>query len=357
MATLNTIITEINPLDTEAKVRAQKRLDSLIKPIGSLGKLEQIAVQLAGISGEVPDELTKKCIVIMCADNGIWDEGVSACPQSLTALQTLNFTKGICGINVLARHAGADLRIVDIGINGTVDHPQILNRKVRWGTANMVNGPAMSREEALRALEIGIEVVGELVKEGYCLLGTGEMGVANTSTSSAILMAFSGCDATVAVGKGAGLTETAYRQKQAVLKRVLEVNSPDPNDPLDVLAKVGGLDLAGLAGCFLGAAYYRIPIVIDGFISAAAALVACKLQPLSREFMIPSHHSAEPGFGLVMRELGLEPLLNLEMRLGEGTGCPLAFNLVEAAVAITREMATFETVLPDSDFLVDIRKG
>ncbi|HYH01826.1 MAG TPA: nicotinate-nucleotide--dimethylbenzimidazole phosphoribosyltransferase [Bacillota bacterium] len=356
MPTLNQIITGIKPLDSEAKVQAQKQLDSLIKPIGSLGKLEQIAVQLAGINGSIGNELPKKCIVIMCADNGIWEEGVSACPQTLTAMQTLNFTKGICGINVLSRHAGADLCIVDIGINGTVDHPQILNRKVRYGTANMVKGPAMTREEAVQALETGIAMIEELAGAGYRLLGTGEMGIANTSTSSAVLMALSGCDATVAVGKGAGLTEEAYQQKQTAINRALAVNCPDPKDPLDVVAKVGGLDLAGLAGCFLGAAYYRFPIVIDGFISAVAALLACKLQPLSRDFMIPSHHSAEPGFSLVMQELGLEPLLNLGMRLGEGTGCPLAFNLVEAAVKVTREMATFETALLEDDFLVDIRQ-
>ncbi|HEY8462619.1 MAG TPA: nicotinate-nucleotide--dimethylbenzimidazole phosphoribosyltransferase [Bacillota bacterium] len=357
MQTLNEIIAGIKPLNGQAMAAAQQRLDSLIKPIGSFGKLEKIAAQLAGITGQVTNELTKKCIVIMCADNGVWEEGVSSCPQEFTALQTLNFTKGICGINVLARQAGADLRIVNIGVKEALDHPQIVNCKIRPGTWNITKGPAMTEAEAVQGLNVGIATVGRLVEAGYALIGTGEMGAGNTTTSSAIVMAFTHCDPATAVGKGAGLTAEAYQRKQQVIQRALEVNHPDPGNPLEVLAKVGGFDLAGLAGCYLGAAYYRLPIVIDGFISAAAALIASRLQPLCREYMIPSHCSVEPGFSLIMAELGLEPLFNLEMRLGEGTGCPLAFYLVEAAAKIITEMATFEAAAIRNDFLVDPRRN
>jgi nicotinate-nucleotide--dimethylbenzimidazole phosphoribosyltransferase len=346
----------IKPLNPAAAQQAQIRLDSLIKPLGSLGKLEKIAVQLAGISGQTLNNYPQRCVVVMCADNGVWEEGVTTCPQKITASQTFNFTKGICGINVLARHGGADLRIVDIGVKDNLSHPGIINRRIRPGTWNMAKGPAMTREEAVQGLEVGITVVAQLAEEGYSLLGAGEMGAGNTSTSSAVVMAFTGCEAKDAVGKGAGLDEAGYRNKQCVVGQALAVNRPDPRDPLDVLAKVGGFDLAGLAGCFLGAAYYRIPIVIDGFISAAAALLAARFNPLAREFMIPSHASAEPGFEIVMRELRLEPLLDLGMRLGEGTGCPLAFQIIDAATKVIAEMATFEDAALRDDFLVDIRE-
>ncbi len=348
-----TIREGIKPLSQETVKEAQRRLDSLIKPIGSLGKLERIAVQIAGITGSLINEFAKKSMIIMSADNGIWEEGFSACPQELTASQTLNFTQGVCGINVLARHAGMDIRVIDIGVKSDLIHPEVIIRKIRKGTWNMAKGPAMTREEAERAIDIGIETVEELVSQGYSLLGTGEMGICNTSTSSAILMAFTGCDASVAVGKGTGLTEAGFVHKKGAIERALAINRPDPKDPLDVLAKVGGFDIAGLVGCYLGAAYYRVPIIIDGFISASAALVAYKLNPLTREYMIPSHSSAEPGFTLLMNELGIDSLLYLEMRLGEGTGCPLAANLVEAAVKLMTEMATFDELSLSGDFLVD----
>jgi nicotinate-nucleotide--dimethylbenzimidazole phosphoribosyltransferase len=354
---LNQVNQGIRPLDAEAQRQALRRLDSLLKPIGSLGKLESIAAQIAGITGKVANQLTRKCVIVMCADNGVWEEGVSACPQELTAMQTLNFTRGICGINVLCRHAGMDVKIIDIGVNADLNHPEIINRKIRKGTGNIAKGPAITREEAVKAIEAGIETVAELTQQGYDTFGTGEMGIANTSTSSAVLMAFTGCDAVTAVGKGAGLTEADYMNKKRVIELALRTNLPDPADPLDVLAKVGGLDIAGLTGCYLGAAYHRVPIIIDGFISAAAALTAFKLNPLAREYMIPSHSSAEPGFGLIMKEMGLKPMLNLEMRLGEGTGCPLAFNIMDAATKIITEMATFEEAAVKDDFLVDIRKG
>jgi len=353
---LHQTLNGIKPGYQEVKIEAKKRIDNLIKPIGSLGKLEDIAIQLAGITGRIKNRIKKKCTIVMSADNGVVDEGVSAAPQIVTLIQTENFFKGICGINALSRNAGADIRVVDIGINGDLDCPGLINKKIRKGTSNMAKEPAMTREEAVQAIETGIEIVRDLVEEGYNLLGTGEMGIGNTSTSSAILMVFSGCTADVAVGKGAGLTEADFMKKKQVIETAIEINCPDKNDPLDVLAKVGGFDIAGLTGCFLGAAYYRVPIVIDGFISAAAALTAYRINALVKDFIIPSHFSAEPGFNYLMEQIGLEPLLVLEMRLGEGTGCPLAFQIIEGATAVMNEMATFTEGQIDSETLVDIRE-
>lgn len=345
----------IKPAVQSVKDEAAQRLDNLAKPIGSLGKLEEIAVKLSGITGNVKNKIEKKCTVVMSADNGVVEEGVSACPQHITTVQTVNFLKGLTGISVLSKHAGADIRVVDIGINSDVDYPGLVKRKIRKGTSNMAKGPAMTKEEAVKAVEIGIEVVSELVKEGYHLLGTGEMGIGNTSTSSAVVMCLTGCGAEQAVGKGAGLTEEGFANKKAVIEKAIAVNKPDPKDPMDVLAKVGGFDIAGLVGCFLGAAYYRIPIVIDGFISSAAALTASRINPLVKEFMFASHCSEEPGYKIAMNELGLDPILNLKMRLGEGTGCPLAFNVIDASQAVICNMATFEEATIVNDFMIDIR--
>jgi nicotinate-nucleotide--dimethylbenzimidazole phosphoribosyltransferase len=350
------VVNGIKPLDETVMKESWQRIDNLVKPIGSLGRLEELAAQISGITGKVFNTIHKKCIVVMAADNGVYEEGFSTVPQELTLIQTVNFTKGITGINVLARHACSDLRIIDIGIKDDLDCPGVHVKKIRKGTANMAKEPAMSRAEAVHAIEVGIEIVTELAENGYGLLGTGEMGIANTTTSSAILMAFTGCKSDLAVGKGAGLTEASYIHKKMVIEKALELNQPNSNDPLDVLSKVGGLDIAGLTGCFLAAAYHRLPIVIDGFISAAAALVAFKINPQVKAYLVPSHASLEPGYGLIMKELDLEPMLNLKMRLGEGTGCPLAFHIVEAALEMMNHMATFEEANITSDKLVDIRE-
>jgi nicotinate-nucleotide--dimethylbenzimidazole phosphoribosyltransferase len=355
MAKFNEVVENIKPLDNEIMKTAAARLDSLVKPIGSLGRLEELAVQISGITGNLYNNFTKGCTVIMSADNGIWEEGFSAVPQFVTATQTVNFTKGGCGINVLSRHANMDIKIVDIGVNADISHPDIENRKIRKGTWNIAKGPAMTREEAVEAMEAGIDVVEKLVKQGHQILGTGEMGICNTSSSSALLMAFTSCSVDAAVGKGAGLEEEAFKNKKAALVRALEINKPDKEDAVDVLSKVGGFDIAGLTGCYLAAASLKVPIIIDGFISAAAALTAAKINPLAKEYMIPSHSSAEPGYRLVMQELGLEPILNLNMRLGEGTGCPLVFNIIQASSKIVKEMATLEESMIQDDFLVDIR--
>ena len=346
----------IRPSYEESKKEAAERLDKLVKPIGSLGKLEDIAVKISGITGKQKNSFEKKVTIIMASDNGVAEEGVSAAPQAVTALMTINFLKGITGVCVLSKHAGADIRVVDIGVGSDLEYPGLINRKVRKGTSNMAKGPAMSKEEAISAIETGIEMVSQLVKEGYNLFGTGEMGIGNTSTASAVAMAFLGCSAEEAVGKGVGLTEEGYASKKSVIERAISINKPDTYDPIDVLSKVGGFDIAGMTGCFLGAAYCRVPIVIDGFISAAAALAAYRINPLVRDYIIPSHLSAEPGYSLVINEIGLEPLLDLNMRLGEGSGCPLAFNIIEAAEAIISDMATFEEATIRDDFLIDIRK-
>lgn len=355
MEIFNKTINNIRALDEDVMLEARKRMDSLAKPFGSLGKLESIAVQLSGITGKVHNEINKKCTIVMASDHGIWEEGVSCAPQEITAIQTMNMLKGVTGICAVSRANNADLRIVDIGVMRDLEHPSLINRKISYGTKNFSKEPAMSREDAIKALEIGIEMVKDLVDEGYNLLGTGEMGIGNTSCSSAVFMAFTGFDAEVSVGKGGGITQEAYEKKKQVIENAIKYHRPNVNDPIEVLSKVGGLDLVGMVGCFLGAAYFRVPIVIDGFISAAAALAAYKINPLVKHFMIPSHCSKEPGYKHVMNEIGLEPMLYLDMRLGEGTGCPIAFNIIETSLSVMNTMATFEEATIINDYLIDIR--
>lgn len=351
------IIEGIRPADAEVLAEAQARMDSLIKPLGSLGKLESMAVKLAGITGKVQNSVEKRCSIVMVADNGIIEEGVAGSPKDITLIQGMNMTKGICGMGVLSAYAGADIKVVDIGIDADYNNDKVYRRKIKYGADNFARGPAMSREEAVQAMEVGIEMVALAKSEGYELLGTGEMGIGNTSSTSAVLMAFTGLSAEEAVGKGGGLTDEGLVHKKKVLTDALALNSPDPADPIDVISKVGGLDIAGLTGCFLAAAYYRIPIVIDGVISALSALAACRLSPLVKDYLFSSHRSKEPAYNLISRELGIDPMLDMDMRLGEGTGCTLAFNLIGAACAIMNNMATFEDIKYDQSYRIDIRKG
>ncbi|MDF2520279.1 MAG: nicotinate-nucleotide--dimethylbenzimidazole phosphoribosyltransferase [Clostridia bacterium] len=355
MKLMQKTIDGIRPLDEGTMDKAKKRMDSLIKPIGSLGRLEEFAVQIAGITGNVNNTFEKKCTIVMAADNGICEEGVSSAPQSLTAVQSINFTKGIAAISVLSKHAGADIAVVDIGIKGELADSKVISRKVSYGTKNMVKEPAMTREQAIKAVETGIEIASDLIDSGCKLLGTGEMGIGNTSTSSAMLMVLTGAKADEVVGKGAGLTEEDFEKKKRAIEKAISINNPQKDDVIDVLAKVGGLDIAGLAGCYLAAAEKKVPIVIDGFISVMAALTAYKLNPLARDYMIPSHCSDEPGYKKASQALGLESVLNLHMRLGEGTGCPLMFNIIEASQAVMANMATFDEAALENDYLVDIR--
>ena len=335
------IIEGIKPLDESAMKSAEKRMDSLVKPIGSLGRVEELAVKLAGISGDVFSSFAKKAIVIMCADNGVYAEGVSPAPQVVTLTQSANFMKKITGVGVLSGLSNSDLVVVDIGINSDVVSENFLNRKIRKGTGNVAKEPAMTREEALKAISVGFGKVKTLKEKGYSVVGTGEMGLANTTTSSLVIMAFAGCSAEEATGRGAGLSDELLEHKKQVVARAFDLHKPDKADPVGVLHKVGGLDIAGLVGVFLGGAYFRMPVVIDGLISAAAALVACKICPIAREFMVPSHMSEERGYSVAIETLGLKPYFNLGMRLGEGSGCPFSFLLIDAAERITKEMATF----------------
>jgi nicotinate-nucleotide--dimethylbenzimidazole phosphoribosyltransferase len=341
MVLLNEALNSIKPLYKKYIEEAQVRLDNLTKPLGSLGTLEDIIKQLAGITGCVIPKVDKKSVIVMCADNGVVEEGISSCPKSVTSSVTQNFTRGITGINVLSKLAGADVVVVDIGVDDDIVNKNILDRKIRKGTWNIAKGPAMTRKEAIRAIETGIEIVGELKGKGINLLGTGEMGVGNTTTSSAVAVVLTDSSVEHMVGRGAGLAQSSFENKINIVKQAIKLNQPDPKDPIDTLAKVGGFDIAGLVGCFIGAACYRIPILIDGFISAAAALVAIKIKPEVRDFIIPSHGSAEPGTKRIMEALDFEPMLNLKMRLGEGTGAALAFYIIDAAITAYTQMGTF----------------
>lgn len=355
MKLLNETLKSIEPLNENAVKDAWKYLDGLTKPIASLGELEKIAAKIAGITGNIHNNINKKTIIIMCADNGVQDEGVSSCPQELTWIVSNNFTRGITGVNVLADFANSEITVVDIGIKGKINNPKILNRKIAHGTKNMLKGPAMTREEAIKAIETGIEIVDNLVQKGYDLFGTGEMGIGNTTTSSAILSVLSGLDVDITTGRGAALTDEQFENKKLVIKKAIELNKPNRNDIIDVISKVGGFDIAGLCGCYLGAAKNRKPIVIDGFIASAAALCAYRLNPLVKNYIFPSHLSAEPGAKYIMNEIGLEPFLNLGMRLGEGTGCTLAFNIIEAALHVINNMGTFEQAGIVTDYLIEMR--
>lgn len=341
MMKLQQALDSISGLHNEFINKAQARLDNLTKPLGSLGRLEDIVKQIAGITGEVFPRVNKKMVVIMCADNGVLDEGVSSCPKAVTATVTRNFLKGFTGINVLTGHAGADICVVDVGVDDDIEGEGIIDRKIRKGTWNIAKGPAMTREEAVKAIETGIDIVRELKEQGVNLLGTGEMGIGNTTTSSAITAVLTKDPLEELVGKGSGLTKEGLENKICVVKRAIDINKPNPADPLDVLAKVGGFDIAGLVGCFIGAAAYRVPVLIDGFISAAAALVAIRMHSGIKDYILPSHGSAEPGTKAIMKAIGFEPYLNLGMRLGEGTGAALAFHIIDAAFAAYTGMGTF----------------
>ncbi|MEF3308446.1 nicotinate-nucleotide--dimethylbenzimidazole phosphoribosyltransferase [Paenibacillus sp. GYB004] len=340
---LEQMVSRIGAADEAAKQAAAHKLDRLTKPPGSLGKLEEIARQIAGITGELNPDLSKKAVVVMAGDHGVCAEGVSAFPAEVTPQMVMNFLNGGAAVNVLARHTGADVVCVDIGVNAELSHPGLVSRKVKMGTDNMAVGPAMSREEAVRAIAVGIDIVNGLAERGYRMFATGEMGIGNTTPSSALLVALTGTDVETAVGRGTGIGDEGMRRKCDVIRQSLEVNRPDAGDPLDVLAKVGGLEIAGLVGVILGAAVNRCPVVVDGFISSAAALVASRLAPLAAPYMIPSHLSQEQGHRVLMGHIGLRPILQMDMRLGEGTGAVMAFPVVEAAMKLMNEMATFES--------------
>lgn len=336
------VIGAIQPLDERAMAQAKRHWDSVAKPLGSLGLLERDIIQIAGITGRADVELGKKAVVAMCADNGVVAEGVTQTGQEVTAIVTENMGSGDTSVCRMAGVAGAKVIPVDIGVARPLTGGGVRQCCIRRGTANMTQGPAMTREEAVRAVLTGVELVEELKGEGYGLLATGEMGIGNTTTSSAIVSVLLGKDPAEVTGRGAGLSTEGLERKVKAIRRGIEVNRPDPSDPLDVLHKVGGLDIAGLTGVFLGGAAYHIPVLVDGFISSSAALVARALCPTAAEYMLASHASNEPAGQMVLQALGLRPFLYADMCLGEGTGAVAVMPLLDMALAVYREMVVFD---------------
>jgi nicotinate-nucleotide--dimethylbenzimidazole phosphoribosyltransferase len=340
---LENLISTIGHLDESAMEAARARQDRLTKPQGSLGRLEEVSIRVAGITGQPLPILEKKAILVMAGDHGVVEEGVSAYPQEVTRQMVFNFLAGGAAINVLARHIGARVVVVDMGVAGDLPrHANLVVKKVASGTANIARGPAMTREQAMQAVISGAQVVEAEVERGLNILATGDMGIGNTTPSAAIASALTGRAPEQIVGRGTGVDDSGLERKVDAVRRALLTNKPNPKDGLDVLAKLGGFEIAGLTGAILAAAASRIPVVVDGFISTAAAMIAVTLQPRVREYLIAGHCSQELGHRLMMEWLGLEPFLDLNMRLGEGSGAALAISLVEAACKTLVEMATFE---------------
>lgn len=333
----------IKPVNPELLQQAQARLDNKTKPPGSLGRLEEFARRMAAISGTCEPDLSKKVVFTFAGDHGVVEEGVSLYPKEVTAQMVFNFLAGGAGVNVLARHCGAEVRVVDVGVDYDFgDTPGMLHRKVARGTRNFTRGAAMTLEETVAALQVGIELADQCRAEGVGLVGTGEMGIGNTTPSSAIIAAISGKTVAEVTHRGTGIGNEALVNKIRVIEQGLALNKPDPRDPLDVLAKVGGLEIAAITGLVLGCAANSIPVVIDGFISTAGALIASELHPHVRDYIFAAHQSVEIGHGFMLERIGAEPILDLQFRLGEGTGAALAMTLIEAGVKVLKEMATFE---------------
>ena len=351
---IEALVRAVQPLDQKAMLAAEAHQARLAKPPGSLGRLEELSVQLAGITGKVHNELPRKQLLVFAADNGVVAEGVSSAPQSVTMQQTINLTRGKTGAAVLAKRFGCGLTVCDVGVNADICESAVLNRKIAYGTQNICAGPAMTREQALQAILTGAAVAEDVDADA---VGIGEMGIGNTTTSSAVLAVLLGADVDKATGRGGGITEESFRKKKAVIRTAIAVNRPNRDDVIDVLAKVGGFDLAAMCGAFLGAAASRRAAVIDGFISAVAALCAVRLCPLVHGYLIPSHASFEIGYRLAIEELALRPLFDLGMRLGEGSGCPLAFQVLDAACAVMNNMASFDEADINDDYLDEIRQG
>ena len=351
---LNKVIASIEPLDEAAMAAARERQAQLAKPPGSLGRLEDLSIQLAGITGKVHNKIEKKHLLVFAADNGVVEEGVSSAPQSVTLMQTINLTRHKTGASTLCKHFGCDITVCDVGVNADIKEPKVLNKKIAYGTQNIVKSPAMTRAQAEQAILIGYELAKVTDAD---VMGIGEMGIGNTTTSSAVLSVLLDADVDAVTGRGGGITDQSFLKKKQVIKDAIAINNPNKNDVIDVLAKVGGFDIAAMCGAFIGCAATRRPVVIDGFISAVAALCAYKLCPNSVQYFIPSHASYEIGYKLAMDAMQLQPLFLLGMRLGEGSGCPLAFEVLNAACAIINDMATFDQAGIDDGYLDEIREG
>ena len=345
---------KIEPLDEAAMTAARARQAQLAKPPGSLGRLEELSIQLAGITGKVHNRIEKKHLLVFAADNGVVAEGVSSAPQSVTLMQTINLTRHKTGASTLCKHFGCGITVCDVGVNAEIREPKVLNRKIAFGTGNILHGPARTRQQCIQAIRTGFELAQETDAD---VIGNGEMGIGNTTTSSAVLSVLLDADVEAVTGRGGGITDQSFLKKKQVVKTAIAVNQPDKTDVVDVLAKVGGFDIAAMCGAFIGAAATRRPVVIDGYISAVAALCAYRLCPDAVHYFVPSHASFEIGYKLAMDAMGLEPLFLLGMRLGEGSGCPLAFQILDAACAIINDMATFAQAAINDDYLEEIREG
>lgn len=349
----------ISPADENAKNAAKARQNELLKPPGALGVLEELSIQLAGITGQVKNGVSKKIHFVFGADNGVFEEGVTASPKHFTHMLMDSYGKGYgCGINILCKKNGVDLVLVDMGIEGEFDaDTNVINRKIMpGGTKNLAVEPAMSMNEAKEAMSVGFSFAKYAFDNGYKIVGGGEVGMANTTTAAAVIMALLGTkDVELAVGRGGGLTDEAFAVKKNVILKALEKYDLDKDHPMDILSCVGGLDIAALCGLYLGCAYYRLPVVIDGVIAISAALLAYRINPVVKDYLIPSHVSKEPAYALATKEMGLKPMLYLEMRLGEGSGCPIAMNIVEQATAIMNDMMTFSEMQLESEYRAKLK--
>ena len=346
MSLLEQTLKKIQPIDPSYYDKAQAKLDMLTKPQGSLGRLEEFARRYSAIKQDLTPKIGKKAVFTFAGDHGVADEGVSAFPKEVTPQMVLNFIRGGAGINVIARHVGADVIVVDVGVDYEFTEElhgsnEFIKRKVKRGTDNMAKGPAMSKEEAIKAIEVGIEVANEYAAKGYDIFGTGDMGIANTTPSSAIVAAITAKPVETVTGRGTGIDDKSFNIKVDVIKRALEVNKPNSKDAIDVLAKVGGLEIAGIAGLIIGGAANRIPVVVDGFISTAGALIATELEPKIKDYIFMAHKSVEVGHQVMLDWIGQKPFVDLNLRLGEGTGAAIGISLIECGVKIMTEMATF----------------
>lgn len=351
---LETLIASIDVPNESAMALARERQNMLAKPPGSLGRLEDLGEQLAGITGKVHNEMQDCHLLVFAADNGVYEEGVGSTPKSVTLMQTVNLTRAKTGASTLCKHFGYGITVTDVGVDADIKDSHVVSRKIAYGTKNLCKGPAMTRDQAIEAILIGAETAMNTKADA---LGTGEMGICNTTTSSAVLSVLLNLPVEAVTGRGSGLTDQAFEKKKQVIQKAIDLNKPDASDPIDVLSKVGGFDICAMCGAFLGGAATHRPVVIDGFISVVAALCAYRLCPNAKYYMIPSHASFEIGYQKAMDELGLKPILLLDMRLGEGSGCPLAFQVLSAACAILNKMATFDEAGIDDEYLDEIREG
>jgi nicotinate-nucleotide--dimethylbenzimidazole phosphoribosyltransferase len=342
MEKIKEVASKIGKLGLSWSQKAQAKLDDLTKPQGSLGRLEELAKQIVSIKCDINPKIGKKAIIVMAADHGVVDEGVSAYPKEVTTQMVYNFLSGGAAINVLARHIEADVFVVDIGVAADFkENSSLIQKKIDYGTKNMAKGAAMTKEQAIKSLEAGIEVAKNMIEKGYDILATGDMGIGNTTASSAVASVICKTDVGDVTGLGTGIDKKGLENKINIIKKAISLNNPDACDGIDVLSKVGGFEIGGIAGIILGCAACKVPVVIDGFISGAGALIAYTIAPDSVNYMIPSHSSVERGHKIILDKLGIKALLDFDMRLGEGTGAALGISIVEASVKILNEMATF----------------